>query len=139
MTKSQIWVATFLVLFLILFGLNQLTKNDNQSTGIGNETGISSKNEPKEFTGLELIKSNGCTSCHGAELKGTNLAPNLIGIKQYWSGRESLINYLRNPSSFMDKNRFLAYKEKYSSVVMPPFNNLDVKDLGKIADYLRGL
>ena len=139
MTKSQIWVASFLVLFLILFGISQLTRNNKQNTSESNNMGNSISNDPKEQTALGLIKSNGCNSCHGQDLKGTNLGPNLIDVKQFWTSREALINYLRNPSSFMDKERFVAYKQKYSSVVMPSFNNIDVKDLGKIADYLLGL
>ena len=136
MTKSQIWVASFLALFLILFVLNQLTKNENESTSLSNTSGGNITNESKELTGLDLIKSNGCTSCHGDDLKGTSLAPTLVGIQKFWSSRENLINYLRNPSSYMDKDRFKAYQDKYSSVVMPSFNNIEVKDLGKIADYL---
>ncbi len=139
MTKSQIWVASFLALFLILFVLNQLTKNENESTAISNSSNGNISNESKELTGFDLIKSNGCTSCHGDDLKGTSLAPTLVGIQKFWSSRETLINYLRNPSSYMDKDRFKAYKEKYSSVVMPSLNNVEVKDLGKIADYLRKL
>jgi hypothetical protein len=38
----------------------------------------------------------------------------------------------------MDKERFQAFKEKYRTI-MPSFNNKDVKDLGKIADYILGL
>jgi cytochrome c2 len=139
MTKSQIWVASFLVLFLILFGLSQITKKEprGNSEGILQESESSQMN--KEQTALSLIKANGCTSCHGTDLKGTNLAPSLIGIKQYWPSRDDLINYLRNPSSYMDKNRFKSYKEKFPSVVMPSFNNIDIKNLGVIADYLRGI
>ncbi|MCX6151087.1 MAG: cytochrome c [Ignavibacteriales bacterium] len=139
MTKSQIWVASLLVLFLLLFGLSQITKKEPKKEIVGSYMGGEKPAQTSEQTALTLIKSNGCTSCHGSDLNGSTLGPSLIGLKQFWSSRDDLINYLRNPSSFMDKDRFKNYQEKYSSVVMPPFNNLDVKDLGKIADYLRGL
>jgi hypothetical protein len=36
----------------------------------------------------------------------------------------------------MSKDRFKDYKAKYPNVIMPSYNNVDVKDLGKIAEYL---
>lgn len=139
MTKSQIWVASLLILFLILFGISQLTQKESEGPDLINMPGSGSSNESNEQTALTLIKTNGCTTCHGNDLKGTEMAPDLTAAKQYWSNREDLINYLRNPSSFMEKERFANYKQKYTRVVMPSFNNLNVKDLGKIADYIRGL
>jgi len=64
------------------------------------------------------------------------MAPSLKGLKEYWSSRDDLINYLRNPNSFMDSDRFKAYEAKYPNGIMPSYDNKDVKDLGKIADYL---
>jgi cytochrome c553 len=139
MTKSQIWIASLLLLFLILFGISQLTQKESENKSGNNLTGNGNSGASNKQTALTLIKANGCTSCHGIDFKGTDLAPALVGAKQYWSNRDDLINYLRNPSSFMDKERFEHYREKYTRVVMPSFNNLDVKDLGKIADYVRGL
>jgi cytochrome c551/c552 len=139
MTKSQIWIASLLLLFLILFGISQLTHKETENTGVNNIPGSGNSGETNTQTALTLIKTNGCTSCHGVDLKGTEMAPSLSGVKQLWSSRDDLINYLRNPSSFMDKERFTKYREKYKRVVMPSFNNLDVKDLGKIADYIRSL
>jgi cytochrome c553 len=139
MTKSQIWVASLLLLFLILFGISQLTQRETENTGVNNMPGSGISGESNTLSALTLIKTNGCTSCHGVDLKGTEMAPSLSGVKQFWSSRDDLINYLRNPSSFMDKERFTKYREKYKRVVMPSFNNLDVKDLGKIADYIRSL
>ncbi|MFO7446003.1 MAG: cytochrome c [Ignavibacteriaceae bacterium] len=137
MTKTQIWLAAFLVLFIFLFLLSRITKDDDTGTGteVTNpvpQTGMSSGGDSD---GVELIRRNGCVSCHGPDLEGTPMAPPLQNLAQYWN-RDNLVNYLRNPSSFMDSDRFKAYKEKYPGTIMPPFNNVDVKDLGKIADYL---
>ncbi len=139
MTKSQIWVSAFLVLFLALFLLSRLTKEEEvkENTLPVNpmpQTNISSEN----ISVPDMIGRLGCKGCHGAELEGTRMGPQLTGLQQYWS-RDELINYLRNPNSYMDKERFAKFKEQFPGVMMPSFNNVDVKDLGKIADYLLSL
>ncbi|MCH7515891.1 MAG: cytochrome c, partial [Bacteroidetes bacterium] len=77
----------------------------------------------------------GCTNCHGVDLNGTKQGPALKDISQKF-GRRELIAYLRNPNSFMGSERFLKYREQFPRVIMPNFGNKDVKDLGKITDYL---
>ncbi len=135
MTKSQIWVFAFLVVFVLLFILGKLTNNSNiQSQGPMTNTVPQSEMSSKELSASDLVARLGCVNCHGQDLGGTRLGPDLSHVKNYWS-RDELINYLRNPSSFMDSERFQAYQAKYPGM-MPPFNNVDVKDLGKIADYL---
>ncbi len=136
MTKSQIWVAAFLVLFLGLFLLSRLTMEDKATENIktGNpvpQTDISSD----EISAADLITRLGCRGCHGADLSGTRMGPELTGLQEYWK-RDELINYLRNPNSYMDKDRFRKFKEEYPGIMMPSFNNVDVKELGKVADYL---
>jgi len=59
----------------------------------------------------------------------------LNDVKKYWS-RDQLINYICNPNSFMSSERFQYYKGKYPNVIMPSYTNSDVKNLGKIAEYL---
>lgn len=134
MTKPQIWIAAALVLFFLLFFLEKSTKRSDvqpkQAPDITQQTQQS--NQPK--TPEQLTASLGCTGCHGADLSGTQMAPDLHSVSQYWS-RDALINYLRNPSSYMSTDRLKAYQAKYQ-VMMPSFNNIDVKELGKIADYL---
>ena len=36
----------------------------------------------------------------------------------------------------MNDERFQAYREKYPNQIMPPYGNKNIKDLGKIVDYL---
>ena len=136
MTKPQIWVAAFLALFVLLFLLERATeKNENENIPAVNnpvpQTGMASANA----TAPELISRLGCVNCHGSDLNGTQKGPNLKNISQYWS-RDKLINYLRNPSSFMSSARFKEYQEQFPNTIMPSFGNIDVKELGKIADYL---
>ena len=137
MTKPQIWVAVFLLLFIVLFMIGRLTKEEEvlkDLSGMNNSS--MGEQTTSELTGDKLIQTFGCINCHGADLAGTNMGPALKGIKEFWSSRDNLINYLRNPNSFMDKDRFKEYRSKYPNQIMPAFSNKDVKDLGKIADYL---
>lgn len=138
MTKPQIWVAAFLLLFLILFVLSKVTDQSelhNKGTMSPQEMMGQSQQSGKPLTAEEMISSLGCVNCHGTDLSGTKMAPSLMLVKNNWS-RENLINYLRNPQSFMSSDRFKEYQKKYPGVIMPAFNNIDIKDLGKIADYL---
>jgi hypothetical protein len=136
MTNAQKWVAVFLVLFVILFIIGKATKEE-EGFGDTDFYGESSEAAP-ELSGLELIKNVGCMRCHGEDLKGTALAPGLYEAKELF-GRNELINYLRNPSAYDGDERFEKYRDKYSSTIMPSYANQDVKDLGKIADYLLSL
>ncbi|HEX3072871.1 MAG TPA: cytochrome c [Ignavibacteriales bacterium] len=137
MSKSQIWIASFLGLFLILFLFSRIFKDDASEAELKNEQ-VNEGTAAQTEDPVEALRRNGCMGCHGPALEGTNLAPALTGIKEYWNSREELISYLRNPNSFMDKDRFQNYKSKYNSV-MPGYGNLDIKELGRIADYLLSL
>jgi cytochrome c2 len=137
MTKPQIWVAAFLLLFIILFMIGRLTKEEEVMKDLsGMNNSSMGEQTTSELTGDKLIQTFGCINCHGADLAGTNMGPSLKGLKEFWSSRDNLINYLRNPNSYMDKDRFKEYKAKYPNGIMPSYGNKDVKDLGKIADYL---
>ena len=138
MTNAQKWVFIFLVIFMALFALSKLTEKEDSYIET-NEYYEESQTEPAQVNdGLALIRRTGCVSCHGSNLEGSNVGPSLQNIAQYWS-RDGLINYLRNPSSYEGGERFKNYKAIYSNVVMPPYDNVDVKDLGKMAEYILSL
>ncbi len=114
MTKPQIWVAVFLLLFIVLFMIGRLTKEEEVMKDLsGMNNSSMGEQTTSELTGDKLIQTFGCINCHGADLAGTNMGPSLKGIKEFWSSRDNLINYLRNPNSFMDKDRFKEYRSKY--------------------------
>ncbi len=137
MTKPQIWVSALLFLFIILLLLGRMTSKEESSMDFSNLNNQNlSEQNTAEISGERLFQSFGCITCHGNDLAGSKSGPSLKDIKQYWSSRDNLINYLRNPNSYMDSDRFKDYQEKYPGTIMPPYNNKDVKDLGKIADYL---
>lgn len=135
MTKPQIWVSAFLFLFIILFILGKLTRENQteQNFPVNNSSGIEETNN--ENTGAQLFVSFGCTRCHGENLSGTANGPQLVNLNEYWN-KQNLIAYLRNPSSFMEEERFKNYKKKFPNQLMPSFGNKNIKDLGKLAEYL---
>lgn len=110
------------------FMIGRLTKEEEvlkDLSGMNNSS--MGEQTTSELTGDKLIQTFGCINCHGADLAGTNMGPALKGIKEFWSSRDNLINYLRNPNSFMDKDRFKEYKVKYPNGIMPSYGNKDVK------------
>lgn len=136
MTKPQIWVATVLVVFILLFMLSRLTKDEDtgRTSPVGSpvpQTDMTSENLSAE----QLMSKLGCLTCHGNDMRGTRMGPSLYNASEYWS-RDRLINYLRNPSSFADTDRFKKFEEQYVGFIMPGFGHIEVKELGKIADYL---
>jgi len=136
MTKPQIWVAAFLGLFILLFLLSRLTKDEDKSNGIPEQNPVPQTNLSSEnLSAPELMSKLGCTTCHGTDLKGTRMGPPLFGLREHW-GRDNLINYLRNPNSYADTERFKEQQKQYPGLMMPSFSNIDVKELGRIADYL---
>ena len=138
MTKPQIWVAAFLAVFILLFMLQKLTQEEETERDFSSQMNnqmMEESNTGSDLTAEQLVSNFGCTNCHGGDLNGTNLAPALTNLSQYW-GKETLLNYLRNPNDFMSDERFKAYREKYPNQIMPPYGNKDIKDLGKIVDYL---
>jgi cytochrome c2 len=136
MTKPQIWVAAFLAAFILLFILQKATKKEeaphNLSSQMNNQM---SEENNTELNAAQLISNFGCTNCHGGDLGGTKLAPALKNLSEHW-GKESLLNYLRNPNDFMTDDRFKEYRNKYPGQIMPDFGEKNIKDLGKIVDFL---
>lgn len=136
MTKPQIWVSAFLVLFILLFILGRLTKEEKVERQFSNQiSNTGTEQNTAELTAEQLIKDFGCVNCHGTDLAGTQMGPSLKELSEFWS-KESLIAYLRNPMAYMDKDRFKDYRKKYPGQIMPGYGEKNIKDLGKIAEYL---
>jgi mono/diheme cytochrome c family protein len=135
MTNAQKWVISALCIFLLLLFIEIKTKKEEQPVPqMPGQMSQQQTTASNDADGLTLINQNNCAGCHGSDLNGSAAAPALTSIKQYWT-RDKLINYLRNPSSYSGDPRFDVYRSKYNAI-MPAFNNIDVKELGKIADYL---
>jgi len=132
MTNAQKWVAAFLVIFIALFAISKLTESEEN---LAEDVDYYGESTNAAEDGLAMFRNSGCVSCHGQELQGTKVGPALANVKKYWD-RDALINYLRNPSAYSGDDRFEVYRSTYNNIVMPAYSNLDVKDLGKMADYL---
>src|SRR3989339_1811739 len=136
MTNAQKWVAAFLGLFLILFLLGRITRKEEEAMPpTMGQMGQQATQTSEDADGQTLTKQIGCITCHGENLQGTQMAPALVSISKNWT-RDGLINYLRNPSSYSGGARFDEYREKYKSTIMPSYGNRDVKELGRIAEFL---
>jgi len=135
MTKPQIWISAFLFLFILLFILAKVTKEDETEDNfpVNNLPGV--EETKNEITGAQLFVNFGCINCHGENLTGTADGPQLANLTEHWS-RQTLIAYLRNPTSFMEEERFKEYRIKYPKQIMPDFGNKNIKDLGKLAGFL---
>lgn len=145
MTNAQKWVAAFLGVFILLFVLAKVVEQDDTEIPhdvenyVQQEQTTENPSQVQEASGLTLIKQNGCTACHGQDLTGNgNLGPSLYNAKDHWT-RDELINYLRNPADYSNDPRFDEYQDRFKNIMMPSFDNLDVKDLGLIADYILSL
>lgn len=130
MTNAQKWIALFLFLFLILLGLTYITEDEYTDEAVAEATP-----ENNLLSGEQIYADLQCANCHGENLQGTEQAPRLFNLAEYWS-KTDLINYLRNPKDFGSTERIKKLKEKYSDSFMPEFNNVDAKRLGKLAEFL---
>jgi cytochrome c2 len=135
MTKPQIWVAAFLALFILLFMIGRLTKEEEPMKKMPSFNNPVTEENTGELSAEQLINNFGCVNCHGNDLAGTQMAPALKNLSEHW-GKESLLSYLRNPNAFMDDDRFKEFRKKYPGTMMPPYGEKNIKDLGKIVDYL---
>ncbi len=128
MTNAQKWIAIFLELFIILLILTYATEpagDDEDAYATEIET----------VSGEKIYADLQCANCHGENLQGTEQAPALLKLAENWTKTE-LINYLRNPEEFGNTERITELHKKYSNSIMPSFNNVDTKKLGKLAEFL---
>ncbi len=99
--------------------------------------------EPKKFLALmmekerwdklplyeKVLKQKNCLSCH--EVKKDKIAPSFIRIsKKYKNDKNTVLNGIKNGS---------RKKWKGFRAVMPPFKNLNDKELNAVADWILAL
>jgi len=72
MTKPQIWVSAFLVLFFLLFLLQRLTNEPEvkPSGPANNPVSQQDMASNQDMSPAELINKLGCKNCHGPNLEG---------------------------------------------------------------------
>ncbi len=71
MTKPQIWLASFLFLFIILFFLQKMTRGprDENKPAVNPSSQGEMSNQSQNMAPGDLVVRLGCTGCHGPELK----------------------------------------------------------------------
>jgi len=84
MTKPQIWVAAFLAAFILLSFFKRLQKRRSPRDLSSQMNNPMSEENATELSGQQLISNFGCTNCHGNDLAGTNIAPALTNLTQFW-------------------------------------------------------
>ena len=135
MTNAQKWVTVFLILFVLLLALSKLTNKDEKSSSEANysEENVN-PNETVQINAEKLISQNKCLTCHGRDLGGSGMGPSLTNLSDNWE-KDALINYLKDPSSFLNIARMAVLREKYGSD-MPAVKNLSNDEISAIAEFL---
>ena len=82
-----------------------------------------------------LYVSLGCAKCHGENLQGQRSGPPLTALGDRWN-EESLMEYLRNPKSVMEKNPRLKYMAEDYPIAMPAFAHAGDENLEKLAQFM---
>lgn len=74
----------------------------------------------QQATGEALYRKANCQVCHGAERKGSTLAPPLLGLAKSWD-TDRLAAYLADPYKVSKGDARLEELEKKFPAVMPPY------------------
>lgn len=77
----------------------------------------------------------GCAKCHGDDRQGQRSGPALVKIADHWNESE-LLEYLKNPKSFVEANPRLSYLDEQYPIAMPAYAATNEEDLKKLADFI---
>lgn len=84
--------------------------------------------------GKTLFHSKSCILCHGENADGTPQGPKLRNLEKRYS-REQLVEYLKDPDAFREKNRFPKLSRTYPAM-MPRYGYLEEAELHTLVDYV---
>lgn len=85
--------------------------------------------------GAEIYAVSGCAACHGDDLRGSNLAPSLLGLGQYWR-RADLAGFFSSPDRAAALESRLGTLGKEYQMVMPPYDHLSAEQRNTLAVWL---
>jgi mono/diheme cytochrome c family protein len=85
--------------------------------------------------GGEIYRSQACATCHGQEGAGTSFGPTLHGKKGFWT-RAALVEYLKDPAAYSQKDPRLSAQAKKFTLPMQRFDKLSPEDLEAVADHV---
>jgi cytochrome c553 len=77
----------------------------------------------------------GCARCHGDNRQGQRSGPPLVRIKDHWDEAE-LLEYLKNPKTFVVANPRLSYLDEQFPIAMPAYAATSEEDLRKLAEFI---
>jgi cytochrome c553 len=86
------------------------------------------------FDGAEVYKSASCSMCHGAERAGTDMAPPLVKLSEYWVP-ETLERYLLDPEGYAATDERLRDQAKQYSMKMPPWSESE-EEMAALINWL---
>lgn len=133
MTKAQIWIAAFVVLFILLYAIQKFTTPAGGADSGQAATQTQSTSGQNFDAKTSLVKFN-CVSCHGPDLRGSGSGPSLAGLSSYYTA-DKLVAFLKDPTAFAAEPRHKDRAGKYPQF-MPSFGNRNEQELAAIAQYL---
>jgi mono/diheme cytochrome c family protein len=89
----------------------------------------------KAQQGKALFMSK-CASCH--VLNKNLTGPGLAGFTERdpWTIKQNVYDWIRNPSAFMEKDRYTRELKKQYGTMMQAFPNLTDKEIDAIVEYI---
>ena len=97
---------------------------------------LSSCPDVAPVTGADLFRAYGCVQCHAEDGSGIQgLGPPLLEKGVHWT-RESLLQYLRDPSGFAAKTPRLKEQGRGYMTPMPPVLNRDEIAVALLIDHV---
>ena len=93
---------------------------------------------PAGRRGAEVYSAQGCGTCHAPDGAGTMLGPSLRGKSSHWT-REKMVEYLRNPQAFAEKDPRLAEQARRYALPMTRFDKLTAEEIDAVAEHVLSL
>ncbi len=112
---------------------DQLVTAENKSLTVDDEVTVPLSAQAK--AGKDLFQSK-CASCHNLKIRLT--APPLQGFEARgpWSDRQKLYDWIKNPASFMEKDRYTASLKNEYGILMTAFPSLKNEEIDNIVAYV---
>jgi len=126
-------LRTALAAALALLALGCAGSGGGSGSAAGPEPGLSAA-EVERATAL--FESESCSTCHGPDAEGSDLAPALRSLAGYWD-EARIVRYLEDPEAFraaepeFDRRRDTEY-----DLDMPAFGHIPLEDRTTLARWL---
>ncbi len=78
----------------------------------------------------------GCPRCHGFHQEGNRYGPSLTGLARNWQSSQTIVAYLRDPTSIVENDARLKTQDAEFELKMQPVTDRSDEDLVLLADWL---